>query len=212
MSSERAPLSPEEFEARLSSAAAAFGIALSPAVNAALGRYLSQLDLWRRKTNLTGRLSAEDLAAHSLESVLGEALIPHGTEVVDIGSGAGFPGVPLAIARPDLKVSLLEPRKKRFEFLKHVARAVPIPNSLPLEGHLESLARHGYDVATSRAVGDIARVLEDAAFLKARGLFLAWTTDVQGLSRALAPVFEAGKVVPVPASRSKVIAVFRRRT
>jgi 16S rRNA (guanine527-N7)-methyltransferase len=211
MSTERAPFSPEEFESRLSSAAPAFGVALSPAVNAALGRYLSQLDLWRRKTNLTGRLSAEDLAAHTLESVLGDALIPHGAEVVDIGSGAGFPGVPLAIARPDLRVCALEPRKKRFEFLKHVSRAVPIPNCLPLDGRVEGLAPRSYDVAISRAVGEIAQILGDGAFLRSRGLFLAWTTDPQSLSQALAPVFEAGTVVPITASRSKVIAVFRRR-
>jgi 16S rRNA (guanine527-N7)-methyltransferase len=211
MSLTREPLSPEDFEARLTSAAPAFGVALSPAVTGALGRYLSQLDLWRQKTNLTGRLSAEDLAAHTLESVLGETLIPHGASLVDIGSGAGFPGAPLAIARPDLTVFPLELRRRRLEFLKHVCRAVPIPNCSPLEGRPEGLAARGFDVATSRAVGDIAGVLREAAFLKSRGLFLAWTTDAQGLSRALGPVFEAGPVVPVPASRSKVIAVFRRR-
>jgi 16S rRNA (guanine(527)-N(7))-methyltransferase RsmG len=211
MSTERAPLSPERFEALLSAAAPVFGVALSPAVKAGLGRYLSQLDLWRRKTNLTGRLSAEDLATHTLECVLGETLIPHGAQVVDIGSGAGFPGVPLAIARPDLGVSPLEPRKKRLEFLKHVSRAVPIPNCSPLEGRREDLAPGSYDVATSRAVGDIAKILGDGAFLKSRGLFLAWTTDAQGLAGALAPVFDAERSFPVPSSRSKVIAVFRRR-
>jgi 16S rRNA (guanine527-N7)-methyltransferase len=211
MSSARAPLSPEEFEGRLSSAAPAFGVTLSPAARAGLGRYLSELDLWRRKTNLTGRLSAEDLAAHTLESVLADTLIPHGARVVDIGSGAGFPGVPLAIARPDLTVSPLEPRKKRLEFLKHVSRAVPIPNCSPLEGRPDGLAPGSYDVAISRAVGNIAKILKDAAFLKSRGLFLAWTTDAQGLSRALAPVFDAERSLPVPTSRSKAIAVFRRR-
>ena len=177
MSSARAPHSPEEFEARLTSAAPTFGVALSPPVKAALGRYLSQLDHWRQKTNLMGRLSSEDLAAHTLESVLGDPLIPRGARVVDIGSGAGFPGVPLAIARPDLAVVPLEPRKKRLEFLRHVARVVPIENCTPLEGRPDSLAAGSFEVATCRAVGDLATVLGDAAFLVQKGFFVAWTTD-----------------------------------
>ena len=211
MSSARAPQSPEAFEALLSAAAPTFGIELSPAARSGLARYLSQLDQWRQKTNLTGRLSTEDLAAHTLESVLGESLIPREARVVDIGSGAGFPGVPLAIVRPDLAVSPLEPRKKRVEFLRHVARAVPIPNCQPIEGRPESLPPGSFDAATCRAVGELARVLGEAAFLTPRGLFLVWTTDPKGLSKALEPVFEAGTILPVPDSRSRVIAAFHRR-
>ena len=75
MSSETAPLRPDQFEALLAQEAPAFGVSLSPGSASALARYLSELDLWRRRTNLTGNLSPQDLAAHSLESVLGESLI-----------------------------------------------------------------------------------------------------------------------------------------
>ncbi len=209
MSSERPPLPPEAFDPLLSAAAAAFDLSLSPASQSALSRYLSELDAWRRRTNLTGKLSPEELADHALESVLGATLLPHGARVVDIGSGAGFPGVPLALVRRDLLVCALEPRKKRVEFLRHVARAVPATNLEVLEGRPPALASRRFDAAVSRAVGDLAGVIVKAEFLKPGGLLLAWTTDPGGLARSLSPGFSGGEILRVPAARRKVIAAFR---
>jgi 16S rRNA (guanine527-N7)-methyltransferase len=211
MSSERPPLPPEDFDPLLKTPATAFGFGLSPAARASLSRYLSELDLWRRRTNLTGKLSQQDLADHALESAIGETLVPHGARVVDIGSGAGFPGVPLAIVRPDLLVCALEPRKKRVEFLRHIARAVPVSNLEVLEGRPSDLPPRRFDVAVSRAVGDLADVIGKADFLKPAGLLLAWTTDPEGLARALSSGFSQGPMIAVPGARRKVIAAFRAR-
>jgi len=205
-----APLPREGFRKLLETQQAAFSLNLPPPALDSLSAYLSELDLWRRRINLMGRLSPEELAGHALESVLGEKLIPHGVEVVDIGSGAGFPGMPLGIARADIRVTLLEPRSKRHSFLCHIARTVPVPNAFPLLGRANELSAGRFDFATCRAVGKASEVLGRAAFLKSGGLLLAWTTDPQGLGLSLSPVFRFEKVVSVPASRNRAIALYRR--
>lgn len=207
---EVAPSPPEAFRARLAGAVPPFGLALSETSLDRMARYLGLLDLRRRQTNLTGRLGLADLVAHALESALGEKLIPHGAQVIDIGSGAGFPGVPLAIARPDIWVAPVEPRRKRVEFLKQVAADVPVENLLAPETSLRVFAPGFADVATARAVGSIERLLADSPFLRPGGLLLAWTTDASLLARRLLPQFSSEGELPVPDSRRKVIASFRK--
>lgn len=202
---------PEVFRGLLAAEGPRFGISLSQSVASRLARYLAQLDAWRRTTNLTGPFGPEELTAHTLESVLGEKLIAHGARLVDIGSGAGFPGLPLAIARPDLTVTLLEPRAKRAAFLRHAVRAVRAGNVSVTEGRTRDLRGAAlFDVAASRAVGDIGGVLKDAAFLAGGAALLAWTTDPEALSLSLGSVFRFEKTVPVPGSRRKVIALYRK--
>ncbi len=140
---------PEFFAAEIEKQTPAYGLSLDPSRIALLARYLAELDLWRRRTNLTGPVSAEDLASHALESVLGEKLISHDTRVIDIGSGAGLPGMPLAIARPDLAVTLLEPRGRRAAFLRHAVR-IPVPNAQVLEKRVQELEEPLYQAATAR--------------------------------------------------------------
>ena len=177
------PLPPERFEeilrrrgARLRARRAA-SIEPSP-----LARYLSELDRWRRRINLTGDLTAEELAAHALESaLLASDLIPHGERVVDIGSGAGFPGVPLAIARPDLTVTLRRAARQ--------AGGVPAPcrrassssrtrrswrrESRKSAGRPSASRRPGPSAASPTGSGT-------RAFLGPGGALLAWTTDAGG--------------------------------
>jgi len=203
---------PEVFRGLLEAAAPAFGLTFSTRVSAALSRFLSELDLWRRRTNLTGPIGLKELTAHTLEAVLGQKLIVHGARVIDIGAGAGFPGIPLAIARPDLEVTLLEPRKKRATFLRHAARSVPVGNARVVEGRTTDLSGDVFDVATSRAVGGIAEILGEAPFLNAGGAFLAWTTDSEALCRRLSPGFSLKKVEPVPGSQRRAIVSFRKNS
>jgi hypothetical protein len=146
------PLAPEGYARLVRALCPAFGLELAAPAIAGLASYLAELDVWRRRINLTGNLSAEELAAHGLESV-GAGLIAHGERVVDIGSGAGFPGLPLAIARPDLSVTLVEPRGKRCAFLRHVARSLSLENLKVIEGRIEEVGGQTFGVATTRAVG-----------------------------------------------------------
>ncbi len=78
------------------------GVRLPHSAASDLAKYLSELDRGGARINLTGNLSAGELVDHAIESILAQSLIAHGERVIDVGSGAGFPGLPLAIVRPDL--------------------------------------------------------------------------------------------------------------
>ena len=202
---------PEFFAAEIEKRLPGFGLTLEHSVVSGLARYLAELDLWRRRTNLTGPMGAEELVFHALESVFGEKLIPHGARVLDVGSGAGLPGLPLAIARPDLTVTLLEPRSKRAAFLRHAVRTVPAQNAVVLEGRVEKLLQPAFDVATIRALANLADILGQPAFLEAGGALVSWTTQPKDLARTLSRDFSLERAEPVPGSRQKVVAVFRKR-
>lgn len=204
------PVPPEGFEKFLA-AQPGFGVPLSDTVVSVVAVYLAELDRWRRKTNLTGHLSARELARHALESVLPIDIIVHGERVVDIGSGAGLPGLPLAIARRDLDVTLVEPRRKRCVFLRHVARTLDLANVRVLERRIEEVGGQTFGVATTRAVGNFAQWLRGAGFLDPGGRILAWTTERRELAEALGPSFELERSIPIPGSAKRQIAVFRKR-
>lgn len=201
------PLPPERFQALLENALPDFRLDLTGRERLGLARFLAELDIWRRRVNLTGRLSCEELVSHALESAVGAALLPLEARVVDVGTGGGFPGVPLAIVRPDLSVTWLEPREKRAAFLRHVARAVPVENAVVAAGRAEDLPVSVFDVATSRAVR--IETLDPGRFLRPGGSVLLWTTNTNA---AAAPPsgFQLERVLPIPASRQRVIAVYRR--
>jgi 16S rRNA (guanine527-N7)-methyltransferase len=188
-----------------------FGLALDERRRLALSRYLAELDLWRRRTNLTGPMAAEELVAHSMESAFGEKLIPDGARLLDIGSGAGLPGLPLAIFRPDLEVTLLEPRGKRAAFLRHALRTIPILNAGVLEERVEKLFKPLYNVATIRALSDLKRVLSRPDFLQSEGLIVSWTTNPQSLAEDLCGHFSLESREQVPGTRKKFVAAYRKR-
>ena len=98
---------------------------------------------------------------HILNSAALAELIGPGARVIDIGSGAGLPGVPLAIARPDLRVTLVEPMLRRTEFLTEVVEALGIPVEV-IRGRAEEPAVRsgaaGADVVVSRAVADLGKI------------------------------------------------------
>ncbi len=181
---------PEEFRELLKTRAPVFDLALAEPAAEKLSRFLAELDVARRRTNLTGPLSTQELVDHALESALGEKLVPQRAELIDIGSGAGFPAVPIAIVRPE----------------------VGLDNVFAHETSVTNLVRRSADVATARAVGRIDEVLGEAPFLKPGGLFLVWTTRATsgGLARRLARHFTPDSHLAVPESRHKVIAAFRK--
>jgi 16S rRNA (guanine527-N7)-methyltransferase len=207
---QEAPRSPEDFRRLLDAERTRFDLELSPATLGRLAEYLAELDLWRRRINLTGRLTSTELAAHALESVLGANLIIHGARVVDIGSGAGFPGLPLAIAREDLDVTLVEPRAKRCTFLRHVVRTLRLEKVRVTEARIEDVGGQTFQVATTRAVGGFADWLGSTPFLEQSGLVLAWVTDTADLEGALGDGFRLARALAVPGSFRKRIAAFQR--
>jgi 16S rRNA (guanine527-N7)-methyltransferase len=140
----------------LHAASEKLGVALDAHSLALLVRYAEHLLAWNRRINLSGAADAQTLAAEHLADAL--ALIPHLPAqgvCVDVGTGAGLPGIVLAIARPDLQFTLLEPSGKRRMFLRGTVRELGLRNVTVLGERLAShLERHraGYDFAVARAV------------------------------------------------------------
>src|SRR5262249_18479377 len=92
----------------------------------AVDGFLAALRQWGPRTNLVGSLDDAALTRHVEDSLAAAEHLPHSARVVDLGSGAGFPGIPLAIARPDLDLTLVEIRERRVHFLRHVVRQLEL--------------------------------------------------------------------------------------
>ncbi|WP_246142760.1 16S rRNA (guanine(527)-N(7))-methyltransferase RsmG [Nocardioides rubriscoriae] len=102
---------------------------------------------------------------HLLNSAVLEEQVPSGVRVADIGSGAGLPGVPLAIARPDLSVTLVEPLLRRATFLEEVVEELGLDQVTVIRARGEDLhgsdaVAPGFDVVTSRAVSSMAQLVD----------------------------------------------------
>jgi 16S rRNA G527 N7-methylase RsmG len=201
---------PEFFALRLPEAAAAWGIALAPETVGPLSGFLARVDLWRRRTNLTGPFPSEELVLHALEAALGAEFLPVGARVADIGAGAGFPGVPLAILRPDLNVLPVEPRRRRREFLDGCAAEIGITNLAPSVSSFDGLSPGSLQAATARAVGDLPQVLGSAKPLAPGSVLLVWTTEPEKLAGSLRDRFAFEGARAEPGALRRCIARFRR--
>jgi 16S rRNA (guanine527-N7)-methyltransferase len=202
--------SPEAFGPILSRLAPDLGLDLSAGERGKLAAYLSELLAWNESTNLFGRLSREELARHALESTLGAPVFEPGDRLVDIGSGGGLPGIPLAIA--GLEVTLLEPRERRSAFLRHVLRAVPGLKASVLVDRVEKLSASRFDAATVRAIGNLGALIGRGDFLEKDGKLVIWTADPDKNEKDLESAFRLERVVPVPGASRRKIAVFRKRS
>ncbi len=117
------------------------GIDLSGEHTAAFARHAAELMQWNRKTNLTAITDPKAVALkHFVDCLAPVPKIPQCIRVLDIGSGGGFPGIPLAIVRPDLQVILIDASRKKISFLKHLIRTLPLAHTQALHIRSESLA------------------------------------------------------------------------
>jgi len=136
---------------------------------ARIARYHELLADWNTRMNLTGDTDfATSLDRHytdSLAPLVNEHLFPQGASLIDVGSGAGFPGLPLAIARPDLEVTLLDSLMKRISFLDAVVKDLGLTNvklvhSRAEDGGRDAKLREQYDIAVARAVAPLPVLCE----------------------------------------------------
>jgi 16S rRNA (guanine527-N7)-methyltransferase len=159
---------------RLAEPAERAGVALAPQALESLARYTTLLLAWRRRINLTAATDAAIFADQHLADAL--FLVPHlpvAARLVDVGSGAGLPGLVVGLVRPDLRVTLLEPARKRYAFLRAALRALDAPNlrvrAESLEDHRSAPAFSPYDAAVSRATWPLAEWLERGRALVREG-------------------------------------------
>ena len=134
--------------------------------------FLKELTEWNKRVNLTGLKNELDLVIELFVDSLacGLALNPRKNDaIIDIGSGAGFPGIPLKIAYPELKISLLEPRLKKTAFMHHIIGTLNLKNIHVISRSVQDLFQDGsynmlYDKAFARAIKP------DSIFPEARSL------------------------------------------
>ena len=141
---------------QLAAGVAALGLALPDGAERTLLAYLALLDKWNRVYNLTAVRDAERMVSHHLLDSL--AAVPHfrGTTVLDVGSGGGLPGIPLAIARPDLRVTLIDSIAKKTAFLLQAKAELGLANLDVVTGRVEDYPPGtGFDEITSRAFSDL---------------------------------------------------------
>lgn len=155
----------------LAEGARAFGLALDAAQLAAFARYRALLLDWNRRVNLTSITSPDAvLTRHFLDSLSVALAVPPTVRagvpaLLDVGSGAGFPGLPLAIAFPEWQVALLEATGKKVRFLEHVMAELGLTNVRAVQGRAEEIARipthrGRYDLVAARALAPLPTLLE----------------------------------------------------
>ncbi len=132
--------------------ARALGLAADEAGLAHVDAWLRELCTWNRTHDLTAaRTTAELLDLMVADAVVLARHLPHGLAVVDVGSGAGAPGLPLALLRPDLRVTLIEPLQKRVSFMRLVLSQLGRLDVTVVAGRGEAQPEGTFDVALSRA-------------------------------------------------------------
>ena len=118
--------------------------------------------VWGQRINLTGHRTPELVADRLiLDAAALAAALPLFDSIVDLGSGAGFPGLPIAILYPAAQVFLVEARQRRHHFQRAAIRTLGLPNVTPLRGRIEELEPRPCAIALAQAVGPAADVLSD---------------------------------------------------
>lgn len=170
------------FETHLKEAAAACGLNLSEEQVAQFNRYYELLVDWNTRMNLTAITEPKDVAVkHIIDSLTAydPALMKPGATLIDVGTGAGFPGLPLKIFAPELKLTLVDSLAKRVNFLETVAGELGLKGVRCIHGRAEDLARdkkhrERYDVACARAVARLNVLAEYLMpFVRPGGTLLA---------------------------------------
>ena len=225
----RTPETPE-VEHLLAAGCEQLGLSVTSEARQALSRYLAELSKWNRRMNLVGAAPVADLIEkHFLDSLTLLPLLQQEppADLLDVGTGAGFPGLVLKIACPSLPVTLVEPRQKRVTFLKHVIRTLGLKEvqvtaiRLDESGKVsEPLPAVPYSFITSRAlteIGPFLRMVADSCASGGRVVCMKGgkgNTELEEWRRQAAGPFElAGRQEwQLPFSgASRMVLVFRKQ-
>lgn len=166
----------------LKSNAPSYGVEINEELREKLGIYANLLREWNEKINLTAILDDEGIAVkHFLDCLLvGKAAsFEDGAQIIDVGTGAGFPGLVLAAAYPNINVTLLDSTGKKLKAVENIAEQMGVKNVKIVHARAEEAGknqefREKYDFATARAVAELRVLLEyTMPFVKKNGMFLS---------------------------------------
>ena len=148
--------------------------------------YYDLLVEWNQKMNLTAITELDDvITKHFIDSVamLSVVPIPEGSTMIDVGTGAGFPGIPLSIVRPDIQITLMDSLNKRVGFLSCVTEELGLQHVECIHSRAEDLARNtdyreSFDYGVSRAVANMSTLSEYCLpFIKKGGYLISYKQD-----------------------------------
>jgi len=147
----------------------------SPDSDELFATLLDELERWNKKVNLTAiRDPAEMITGHLLDSLVARPSL-HGDRILDVGTGAGFPGLPLAICEPERQFELVDGNNKKIMFVQHVATLLKLGNVTAIKARTEDYApAERFDTVIARAVGPLARLVDMAGHhVREDGVFVA---------------------------------------
>jgi 16S rRNA (guanine527-N7)-methyltransferase len=207
--------------AALIAGAAQLGVEIEQQAIDRIGRFLALLLEWNQRSNLTGERDQTGLLRrHVVDSAAPVPWLPPRGLIIDVGSGAGFPGIVLGCLRPDLDLVMVESRRRPTSFLREVIRAVPLPKARALELRAEDAARD--PSLAGKAAVVVARAIRLPLFLRlaaplahAEGSVIAMQTprtaadadrETSGLT------LEERRAYSLPDGEQRVLLRFVRRT
>jgi 16S rRNA (guanine527-N7)-methyltransferase len=206
--------------AQLAEGLEVLGLTLPPGIQVHLLKFLALIQKWNQVHNLTSVRSPETmLVRHLLDSL---AILPHitGPRIADVGSGAGLPGIPLALAQPEWHIALIESNHKKAIFLEQVRIELKLKNVEVVDKRVENFhPEHEFDTVISRAFSDLADFVRLAGHLCLQGSGGGLLVAMKGIYpheelAQLPAQFTAEKIlqVPVPGLEAQRHLVMIKRT
>jgi 16S rRNA (guanine527-N7)-methyltransferase len=145
--------------------AATLGVNLTAADSERLLRLLGELERWNRTYNLTAIRDRDEMLTHHLLDSLAIQADLAGTTVADVGTGAGFPGLPLAVLNPQRRFTLIDSNGKKIRFVQHAARTLGLANVEALHGRVETIKGLTFDTVVARAFAALPELVANVASL-----------------------------------------------
>lgn len=215
----------ESLGALLARSLAQLNLALAPATRERLLRFQDELLAWNKKYNLTAiRDPAESVEKNLVDSLTPLPFLSDRDRLLDLGSGAGLPAIPLKIARPALQVTSVEALEKKILFQRHVARRLNLSDFHPVRARIEELADRDeyagrFTVVIARALAELEQLLAWAGpFLAREGRFIAMKGPGEQAPEVAAPAvagwsLQEERTLRLPVSGgTRRLLIFRRES
>lgn len=200
--------------------ALSIGVILSEEELVRFSEFFDMVTECNKAFNLTAITEEKDfIDKHIIDSLSGTNEIPLNSSLCDIGAGAGFPSVPIAITRPDLHVTALDSTAKKMGFVQNCAKTLSLHNVQTIVGRAEEQTKlfETFDIVTARAVSALPILLElSIPLLRVGGKFIAYKTDETELASAanalktLHAVHLSTKLLTLPNGDKRAILVFEK--